>query len=480
MEMFLNTWITLKSMSLEQITAHETKTGRFLAKNLEPAMAWTLANAAYLKLSDEALKIISQNTGNLEEIATIGAYGVLGTGIFYANKKLFNPLAKKIKSWKEKQIGQGLDYAREKRKNAVQLAAITALFFATNMPGTLSNYKADLGRAANVFTKKEQIRQAMPNEYDSLGLEGRTLNSLFSLYTGVPESATVGKTISVDFNEQLSQLWSMKKERSKGNSVIDEVISSQVKKYVNTTPTRMTFTEYLAEANKAIEDTKKNLDWEIVARNKRLSKRQLGALKKVSGSIGAEEIMSYALTELMPSHNGSLNIDVMDFLLRNAGREYVELIPALFDSKTSFGPYQFTPHALHDDERDIRGASIINRALPEQERIPGSVKLLQGNDHHKAAYLFAINNLADLIRNTSEKQLKTLEDYSEFSSEGIVKYVGTAHHRPRDALRAGKRWLGHDARYAYSVSCSGPILEYSRKTRENHEAITGMGRLASR
>ena len=465
-------------MSLEQITEQGTTTDKFLARNLEPTMAWTLANSAYLKLSDEALKFISANTGNLEEAATIGAYGILGTSLFYANKKLFNPLTKKIKEWKNRQISQGIDYDREKRKNVVQLTAIAGLFFISNMPGTLSNYKTDIDRATSIFTKKEQVQEVIPNEYASLNLEGRTLRNLFSLYTGAPEDSLVGSAIRTDFKAQLSELWNMKQAKAPGNPGIQQVIDAQVQNYESSTPTRMTFNEYLAEIRNTIKETKQNLDWEEVARIKRLSPGQGQTLKELSGKIDENALMSYALTELMPSHNGSLNIDVMDFLLRNAGREYVELIPALFDSETSFGLYQFTPHALYDNGEEARGASIINRALPEQKRIPGNVVSLQGNDHHRAAYLFAINNVADLIRNTNERQLNALLNYASNSNNGLTKYVATAHHRPRDALRAGLRWLDHDAVHPYTLSCNQNIIDYSRKTRENHNALNSVGGVA--
>ena len=157
----------------------------------------------------------------------------------------------------------------------------------------------------------------------------------------------------------------------------------------------------------------------------------------------------------------------MDFLLQYAGVEYIEDIPAMYDAKTSFGPYQFTEFALFDCGNQKRGASIANQAVTSGQKIPGSVIKLRGDDHYKAAYLFAVHNICLMVKKLNKKELQTLKNVWGNNRDDLFVFCATAHHLPGDAIKAARKWLDNKAKASFETSCNKRILPYAQKTRQN-------------
>ncbi|MBR9690547.1 hypothetical protein GOV08_02570 [Candidatus Woesearchaeota archaeon] len=303
-------------------------------------------------------------------------------------------------------------------------------------------------------------------------LWGLKVSDLNAKILGVEDNTVIGKELNTDFEKNLEKLWQEKLRKSKGNGGVSEIINNQVKSYSQKDATHMTIEQYINEIDVVVNDINDNLDWNKAGELRGLSsQRKRSLVENISKSFDGTDILAYGLTELMPTKNGMINKAVLDTLLRKAGREYIELIPALHDKKTSFGPFQFTEYAIfHADE--IRGASIINQALPEEYRIPGSVINLKGNDHFKAAQLFAINNISYLVENLNERELSVLEEVWKEKKSDLVEYIATAHHLPVVAKNTAKRWLQNNAEYPFWQSSSNKAcIDYAFKTRSNRKAL---------
>jgi len=307
--------------------------------------------------------------------------------------------------------------------------------------------------------------------YKTGDLEGECLVGYYTWYTGI--KGTVPSTVGVDFKKQLDSLWGRKLKRTK-SKVVRQAYDTRVKEYLDPKfkPTRVSVEQYLRNIAGAVNEVKRNIDWGKVGSLKGLDSRREKLVSDISLSLDGKDILSYALTELMALDEGGKNIKVLDFLLRNAGEEYVGLIPALGDDLLSFGPYQFTSYAIYDANGETRGASIVNMAL-NKEGIPGSVIYLKGDDHHKAAYLFAIGNIADMVRGLDASQLSRLES-CKGNKRDIVQYIATAHHSPGNARSIAKKWL--DKKGDYGDSCYGRFVQYAEKTRANYDSLEGVNR----
>ncbi|MEK7154027.1 MAG: hypothetical protein AAB792_00525 [Patescibacteria group bacterium] len=318
---------------------------------------------------------------------------------------------------------------------------------------------------------ESKLEAARKREYLTGKLEGRVMSDLFSLYTGIR-----GKTppvAKIDFSYQLRKMWDIKERRSRKNRVVVETGTKLNRAYAEGRLTQINLENYLKWLDKILREVKEFIDWDSVARTKQLDNKELELVRDISQAITAKDLAAYSLTELMPSQDGVLNAAVLEFLLKNAGREYIESIPALYDPKTSFGPFQFTEYALYDvPKRGRRGASVINQALPEEQKIPGSVSMLRGAQHYKAAFLFMIDNIANVVNRAKGKRYEILKRVWKSHKDSLVMFIATAHHMPGSALGAAERWLDNQARSPYFISCGLHLRHYALKTKANLEALS--------
>ena len=330
--------------------------------------------------------------------------------------------------------------------------------------------QAQIPSAGENLEIKTEYTESEPKErkYPTGFLEGRKVGDLYSKYLGV--SGRIPEELTIDFEEQLDEMWDQKEKISESKTVTN-FRKKVVDKFDADKSEKTTFKKYQSEAQSSIDEINKNIDWDVVKKAESLDSNELEILKNISNSINGKDLMAYALTELMPGKDGAMNVDIMDFLLKKAGRDFVELIPALSDNKTSYGTYQFTSYSIYDVGGIREGASIVNQALPEDKQIPGSVTKLDDEDHHKAAHLLAIDNLAKMINSLSNKEKETLKKKWKKNKDDIVKFVATAHHAPKYARQAAKRWLDNDAKLDFTVSCSDRIRGYSEKTNANFNEL---------
>jgi hypothetical protein len=328
--------------------------------------------------------------------------------------------------------------------------------FLQSLPGFLDTG----GSTSSKYFPKQKIES----------LEGKVFSDTFlSNITGINGAFSISN--EVDYERQLDRLWDIKIEKYPNRPVVEQTYRDRVAKYNQARATKMSLDDYISSAQSAIEHVQRNIDWQKVGSDKNLSDRKTDLVKEICTSLDGRDLIAYAFTELLPAIDGEFNKALFDNMLRNGGREYVELIPAMFDDRLSFGPYQFTSYALRELEGKREGASIINAAMPKEARISDSVANLDGDDHHIAAYLFAIQNVASLAAQLSTAQTRTLERVWSDNRDDIVKYIATAHHGPTASRTAARRWLDNDANSDYTVSTTGRFTAYSRKTDSNFRAL---------
>jgi hypothetical protein len=135
----------------------------------------------------------------------------------------------------------------------------------------------------------------------------------------------------------------------------------------------------------------------------------------------------------------------------------------------SLGFYQFTSHALNGESK--AGASKVNEFLPKNVQIPGSVISLRGRDHHRAAYLFSIHNLAILAKSLNKKQIANLKKALKSKPGDIVTFIATSHHAPSDARVSMRAWLKKDLKGNLNDHLKGRLVLYGKKSDSNLAAL---------
>lgn len=308
--------------------------------------------------------------------------------------------------------------------------------------------------------------------------------NLEAIYAGIPSSPAdvstllgrecfeIGPYRKVDYGKNLEHMWDAKIKRY-ANPVLKACKQQTLENY-RSHPHKTTLETYTTLATNIAQSNYKELDWEKVQKGYKLTEKETKILKRALKQIEGDELIAYLMTELFPSHNGTRNKDQLEELLRNAGRTYIESVPAMYDKYCSFGGFQFTSFAVNGVTTD--GASKMNQYLDYALQIPGSVSKLKGDDHLRAAHLFVAHNLALVIGQLNDPQQKSLENYLTQAEKGskdddLIQYAATAHHLPSGARKAAKKWLDNKARADFSVSCSRHLKRYADKTKKNYRVL---------
>ena len=257
------------------------------------------------------------------------------------------------------------------------------------------------------------------------GLEGRLVADLYADYLGVPKGTRIPATLSVTFEERMSDLYQRKlmfqKCDKKGNcNDVSETVISQFpdlyKQYLDRDKKKMSLKEFIVITEKKIAAAKQSLNWNAVCRRyedkkktKKENEKRCNLLQAVVSKLAGKDMLAYGMTELLPSNDGRFNTKYLDILLQNAGAEFLYRVPAMADGYASLGLYQFTMFAIRKDDEATEGASIINDFVKEGgEKIPDSVVKLSGHEHHVAAFYFAVHNIARLVTSLTSKGVETL------------------------------------------------------------------------
>lgn len=323
--------------------------------------------------------------------------------------------------------------------------------------------------------RADQIRKEAGGQrviVDLSPIQGRKLGDLYAKFLGIP-NGIVPRSASIDFEKNLAHLWAGKVERDDSSDSTQANVN-KVLAYYHNNKNKISLTEFVRQADKEVARVKANIDWSKLCLIERLSKDRCPILQAISKDIVGKDVVAYGMTEIFPTADGKLNIAYLDILLRQAGAEYVDSLPAIHDGYLSFGLYQFTSFAVYSKTEEKRGASIVNRAVTkENAKIPGSVIFLRNGDHHRAAYMFAIHNVATLLRLANKKEIGILGKLHGKHPDEIVQFIAAAHHNPGGAIGGARRWIANGMKKELRVSLGTILRKYADKTQANLAALYG-------
>lgn len=314
-------------------------------------------------------------------------------------------------------------------------------------------------------------------------LAGHKAADLYATYLGVRDGGIVPAKIVFDPSKQLATMWQNKFDwikrhpRVSLSPVVLQASRDLQNRYNHEPINFMTLNQFMSQIEITVEFVKNDINWGGLARIENIKDAdKIRLLERICRSITGNDILAYCMTELMPSADGELNVAMMSFLLRNAGVEYINAIPAQYDEKTSFGAFQFTEfalcHLVRNGKTDCRGASVVNHA--RNRPIPDSVVAVLGFQQFEAGYQFMVDNIAKLIAGASKKQFAALVANWKPHKDEVVVFGATAHHLPVPARSAAREWLGRmgGKKQKSLMTClTGRLQAYGKKTLANLRAL---------
>lgn len=355
------------------------------------------------------------------------------------------------------------------RREALMLNTAGGLW-ATGIVGSLG--KRMFYEFFSVSPEREARRVKLENKvsFNTGFLEGRTVNDLFAHYLGFADRTLIPSQITISPAENIKKLWAKKLDRRAGVTEVakEAAMLAEQKYHVGAAVEKTSFGEYVKSIDAHLSNLRAAIDFEALGKFLSLEKEDLHALKVAAKEIGGREIVAYSMTELLPGANGEYNAKFFDLILSNYGVEYLHWVPALYDEYTSFGPYQFTKFALYDAGGVREGASKINQFVKDQKyKIPGSVILLEGRAHDRAAYMFALFNIAMLIKETeTSEEVERLIQVFQKKKDILVGMIACMHNLPV-TKHAFMEWIKAGA----NGMPSPRNMSYLRKSVNNYRHI---------
>ena len=391
------------------------------------------------------------------------------------------------------------------------LAAVSGLALAAASPmvhtEAPTHSTAQLDKSSDGY---EGISPGREITVDTGKLAGRKVGSLFALYLGLPPGATVPDELHVDFGKVLEGLWDKKirfveqeiarmeakdEDPKKIQEIRDripnlkqaklEVVGAYKEKWNQQQMETLSMGDVIQQGDGAVQEVNDSLEWSGLNSKQgpfpRLSDNAVKLVGEMAKRTTGKMILAYSLTELMPSVNDSeMNANEYEFLLENAGAEFIASAPAVYDHWLSFGSLQFTSLALRHDSEKTEGASLINQFMPKDKQIESSVKYASSfNSQLKAGQLFAIYNIGRLIQDIlkdSNKQRKidrltVLFEKTPTMDVALLQYIASAHHNPGGARRAFEAWLDQGMNGKHSVHATKRLAEYIVKSNGNYKVL---------
>lgn len=285
---------------------------------------------------------------------------------------------------------------------------------------------------------------------------------IYALYLGLPEvrgGSPIPAEVTVDGFAVLEKAYDKKdahirenysgqeREQYLRNSEQARLHARQLLTERSREPKRFTSIKAFADDIRHIPgDMYAALDFNQLASRMRLSPQKKRLLEVIARKIDVQMLLAYSMTELFPSQTG-LSAKIFEQYLQSGGVHVLELMPAMYDRYISHGMGQFTSLALQELDGDVRGASVVNQCLRRgsEQRISGSVLYVdEYKEQFRAMWMFGVYNMARLVKQLNEDEMRTLEansDDAEFGVE-LTQFLASQHHAPADD--AFEEYIEHD------------------------------------
>lgn len=297
-------------------------------------------------------------------------------------------------------------------------------------------------------------------------VDGKDFKHLNSYYVG--RTSVNIDWDNVDLADNVKYMWQRKLRSFKVTPATNKNVDRIVARFKRSPHDTTSLPAFIDNTNRIVAISNSSLDYDALCHKLKMSDR-CGTVKALSGKIDGEMLIAYGMTELLTGQDGDTNRRMLDMLLRRAGEYYLNSIPALGDKYLSMGFYQFTSFAIRHDKDGREGASVI--AEFSSERIPGSVVSLENDDQHRAAFYFAVYNIANMVRSLNNKQYNQLRS-AGMTREELTVFMAVSHHLPSPSRRAMAAWLQAGQKIPFRSYLSGDLRTYGYKSMVNYRAIS--------
>lgn len=301
--------------------------------------------------------------------------------------------------------------------------------------------------------------------------KGSKVGPLMGAYLGMEATkirpAIIPATMNVNWGDNLRNLWDKKLNKKNVTPATIKNADKIVNGYTDAPRDTKTIQAFVSEVGEITRNTHASINYTTLCDAMKINETKCNSYRRTMGRFNGLNIVAYGMTEIFPAHNGRYNVATLDTILRHAGENYIDAIPALGDGLLSKGMYQFTSHAVRRDNTAVGGANFVDNHAGM--KLPGSVLYLNGDNSHKAAFEFAAYNIGMVVRRLNDREANILATKCDI--EQITEVIASGHHMPARTYDNAKRWIAEGCAKPYRTYAGPHLTEYALKTSINYEAL---------
>jgi hypothetical protein len=297
-----------------------------------------------------------------------------------------------------------------------------------------------------------------------------------------------GNNKPVDFTHGMLMMWEAKKKflKKKGDSLSTDAQETMKRctMEMSSDTSSPSLMEYRRNVIAPTRDTVFNWHQKMM---KLYSPERAKFMDIIMANLSPNVLLGYNIQELIPPKHLTSKLELktinplfksyyFDRLLQEGGGVYVSYFPARYDRKNSFGPFQFTHHALDDVKS--------NNRLNNDFRVYSAMEDLKTlDDHALMSAIFAYNNWERM--SMSLKNDTTILDFVEYFSDYkedagkkkelrifIAGVTACMHHQPGTARQFVRKFMKSDKSMstiytdAVGLYGTGQMKKYYRSSAE--------------
>lgn len=253
---------------------------------------------------------------------------------------------------------------------------------------------------------------------------------------GRKKGIDVNEIESINFYKALDRAWQMKlRKYGARNPWLHKFYQERIIPFTRWGQnfSAISRTDFNNKVSHALNNVDKHLELNTIFSQDPLRKKTFLKIKEI---MGVNQVIAVMYSEMIDSQNPKKANTFFNFILNNAGEEFLELFPAMWDKYLSYGPAQFTKFTIGKDgsaiafQDDHLSANIIAENMRD----------IKKQDHYEGIYIIMLSSLQWLLRSLDKNEIRKLEKYIIQSPEKarnlLVQYIAAAHNGPTAAKRA--------------------------------------------
>jgi len=185
------------------------------------------------------------------------------------------------------------------------------------------------------------------------------------------------------------------------------------------------------------------------------------------------------------SKEKEINEKVLEYILKKYGLRFITSIPAIHDTKISFGPFQLTELVIGSEEGKFYPINFMNKFILEFDeeikkkyelpnyKLPDKINDLRMRGHFRAEILLLLYYLLLILKEIENKNLNEALKNKEWFYKQLIYALGGCHHLPYATMKLFLNFMSKEK----IIKEKKDFIDFININSDNRNLITYLNRL---